>query len=90
MSPKDKVGITSSVEHNQTALWEQSDLGLHCLLRSFCPNIENFYSTVSSFKDITTVTVPCCKAFNPTALRKAKIVYNFGLSECNRVKDLSF
>ena len=24
--------------------------------------------------------------FNPTALRKAKIVYNFGLSECNRVK----
>ena len=24
--------------------------------------------------------------FNPTALRKAKIAYNFGLSECNRVK----
>ena len=23
---------------------------------------------------------------NPTALRKTKIVYNFGLSECNRVK----
>ena len=23
---------------------------------------------------------------NPTALRKAKIVNNFGLSECNRVK----
>ena len=23
---------------------------------------------------------------NPTALRKAKIAYNFGLSECNRVK----
>ena len=23
---------------------------------------------------------------NPTAIRKAKIVYNFGLSECNRVK----
>ena len=23
---------------------------------------------------------------NPTAPRKAKIVYNFGLSECNRVK----
>ena len=27
--------------------------------------------------------------FNPTALRKAKIVYNFGLFECNRVKDCS-
>ena len=26
-------------------------------------------------------------AFNPTALRKAEIVYNFGLSECNKVKD---
>ena len=25
--------------------------------------------------------------FNPIALRKAKIVYNFGLSECNRVKE---
>ena len=24
--------------------------------------------------------------FNPFALRKSKIVYNFGLSECNRVK----
>ena len=23
---------------------------------------------------------------NPTGLRKAKIVYNFGLSECNRIK----
>ena len=27
--------------------------------------------------------------FNPIALRKAKIAYNFGLSECNRVKDIS-
>ena len=25
---------------------------------------------------------------NPIALRKAKIAYNFGLSECNRVKHL--
>ena len=25
------------------------------------------------------------KLFNPIALRKAKIGYNFGLSECNRV-----
>ena len=28
----------------------------------------------------------CLHKINPTALRKAKIVYNFGLSECNRVK----
>ena len=26
----------------------------------------------------------------PVALRKAKTVYNFGLSECNRVKDICF
>ena len=24
---------------------------------------------------------------NPIAIRKAKIVYNFGLSDCNRVKN---
>ena len=28
----------------------------------------------------------CVSAFNPIALRKAKIVCNFGLSECIRVK----
>ena len=27
---------------------------------------------------------------NPKALRKAKIVYNFGLSECHRVKLFTF
>ena len=26
--------------------------------------------------------------FNPIALRKTKIVYNFGLSECSRVKQI--
>ena len=25
--------------------------------------------------------------FNPTALKKAKVAYNFGLSECKRVKN---
>ena len=30
--------------------------------------------------------VPTTTKFNPTAFRKAKIAYNFGLSECNRVK----
>ena len=28
--------------------------------------------------------------FNPIALRKAKIAYNFGLSECNRVNNRGF
>ena len=34
------------------------------------------------------ISVPC--SFNPIALRKAKIVYNFGLSECNRVNYCPF
>ena len=33
-------------------------------------------------------TVQFNNAFNHIALRKAKIVCNFGLSECNRVKHL--
>ena len=29
-------------------------------------------------------------SINPIALRKAKIVYSFGLNECNRVKNILF
>ena len=29
-------------------LEEQSDLGLHCLLRPICPNISNYYGTTNS------------------------------------------
>ena len=29
------------------------------------------------------------QGINPIALRKAKIVYNFGLSECSGVKDIA-
>ena len=39
---------------------------------------------------IACLPAPCPphrKPFNPIALRKAKIVYNCGLSECNRVKE---
>ena len=35
------------------------------------------------------MNVVCCNpdwCLNPISLRKAKIAYNFGLSECNRVK----
>ena len=39
MGPKDAEGIANSVDPDQTALeeQEQSDLGLHCLPRPFCP-----------------------------------------------------
>ena len=30
--------MTNIVDPDQTAPYEQSDLGLHCLLRSNCPN----------------------------------------------------
>ena len=31
--------LANSVDPDQTAPWEQSDLGLHYLLVYFCPNI---------------------------------------------------
>ena len=39
---KDSDRITNRVDTDQTAE-EQSDLGLHCLLRPICPNISNYY-----------------------------------------------
>ena len=43
---KDADRITNRVDIDQTIrllLEEQSDLGLHCLLRPICPNIANYY-----------------------------------------------
>ena len=40
--------------------------------------------TLSSYSAITLFST--WKLVYPIALRKAKIVYNFGLSECSRVK----
>ena len=34
---------------------------------------------------LSITNILACFLLNPIALRKAKIVYNFGLSECNRV-----
>ena len=44
--------------------------------------IRSLVSVYPSVHSQSTLT----QAFNPIALRKAKIVYNFGLSECSRVK----
>ena len=35
MLPSNAYGMADSVDPDQTVLWEQSDLGLHCLLRIF-------------------------------------------------------
>ena len=37
MNPKDADRMANSVDPDQTAPQEQSDLGLHCLLRHVCP-----------------------------------------------------
>ena len=42
MHPKDIDGMANSVDPDQTASLEQSDLGLHYLFRPMCPNICNF------------------------------------------------
>ena len=47
------------------------------------------HQALFSLKNKGKKNVICCNfawLFNPVALRKAKIAYNFGLSECNRVK----
>ena len=41
VSQIDVDGIASSVDPDQTAPKEQSDLGLHSFLRPICPNILN-------------------------------------------------
>ena len=38
MLPKDGDGMANSVDPDQTALKEQSDLDLHCLLKPTCPD----------------------------------------------------
>ena len=50
-------------------------------LYSFCKKFYHIY-TPTQFPS----TLSSLPHINPIALRKAKIVYNFGLSECNRIK----
>ena len=58
---------------------------------SFCPSkfltcLDSTFTIFQTFLWLQKVVT--FGSFNPIALRKAKIVYNFGLSECNRVKVL--
>ena len=46
------------------------------------------YRYIYTIKQIVKLIEYFC-TFNPFALRKAKIVYNFGVSECNRVNEES-
>ena len=43
VSPKGADEIANSVDPDQTALYDQFDQGLHCLLRPICPNTYHHY-----------------------------------------------
>ena len=49
MRPKDIDGMANSLDLDQTANQEQSDLSLHCLLRPTCPNTWNFTANAELF-----------------------------------------
>ena len=44
MRQKNVNAMTNSEGADQTAPQEQSDLGLHCLLRPICPRFKMFYN----------------------------------------------
>ena len=52
--------------------------------KSFCTKYLDWIQYCASRREKVTIIIET--DINPIALRKAKIVYNFGLSECNRVK----
>ena len=53
---------------------------------SFFPRdvLDEILNLIESVSEDFLTTLVCL--FNPIAIKKAKTVYNFGLSECNRVK----
>ena len=59
--------MANSVEPDQTAPEEQSDQGLHCLLRPICPNTKNFYMSenvkIFCYRIILPVTYKLCVIF---------------------------
>ena len=62
--------------HSLTLVKGHSDFKVKCLTFGL-------YTQVSDSGPLGPLVLFC---IIPTALRKAKIAYNFGLSECNRVK----
>ena len=57
----DACRIANIVDPDQTALQEQSDLGLHCLLGPTCPKSLNFYVINTGFS-----LTPYLESFTPT------------------------
>ena len=65
---------------NLSYFWSDTEIGEAMMRTKYCKNKENLDRQVSANSEETYQTAPI-------ALRKAKIVYNFGLSECYRVKE---
>ena len=58
-------------------------------------NVQLSQNNIRSSKVLTYSHGPSCSTLkmlliNPIAIRKAKIAYNFGLSECNRVNEIYY
>ena len=65
MSPNDADGMTNSVDPDQTAPLEQSDLGLHCLSRHICPKTDHYgKSVIFTLRSCTEAGMALCKIFN--------------------------
>ena len=78
--------------HNGKNFYARLELEFKVLLISHCRNISNkqckdewVYLRGNSFTILPFFSVG--STLNPIALIKAKIVYNFGLYECSRVKE---
>ena len=61
--------------------WGCSDIFFSCL--SF---LSSFSLSPAQYSSDKMLQYDIYRDFIPIALRKSKIVYNFGLSECNKVK----
>ena len=62
MSPNDADGMTNSVDPDQTAPLEQSDLGLHCLSRHICPKTDHYgKSVIFTLRSCTEAGMALCK-----------------------------
>ena len=74
---KEKVESANSGDPDEKADNEPTHLGLHCLTSSDIALMKGFMIVKTQISIL-----------NHIALRKAKIVCNFGLPECNRVRHM--
>ena len=85
------VGGGGNNENNGVASPENVPFTLRC--KDTCPYFSALFSNEKKSKDLNLISLleeSLLKRglfYNPIALRQAKVIYNYGLSECNRVKE---